>query len=315
MRSCEEFSNQFDVLFNNITSNQAPGLNEFEKSSFLTKAQNELVKNYFEASSKGNAVGKGFDDSAIRQMDFSTLMCSESLSPTEDSPVVNPKALVYKLPSKALVIVNEEIVLNTVTPVYTTVYHRYTNGGWVTMASTDAPVLVNGSVDSEDELPESPTEGSTYAVKTHYSDTKEPVEERMVIPLSFAEYTRLMSKPFKEPLKRQAWRLMSNGSSAEGISSSNVEIVLTSVDIDTYSKEGIDYVLRYVRKPKPIILEDLKDYGDNIKIEGENTKTMCELDESTHDAILQRAVELAKTAWELDANQQQMHLASGQRSE
>jgi len=34
----EEFSNQFDVLFNNITSNAAPGLNEYEKSVFLTKA-------------------------------------------------------------------------------------------------------------------------------------------------------------------------------------------------------------------------------------------------------------------------------------
>ena len=31
-----EFSNQFDVLYNNITSNQAPGLNEYEKSVFLT---------------------------------------------------------------------------------------------------------------------------------------------------------------------------------------------------------------------------------------------------------------------------------------
>ena len=34
----EEFNNQFDVLYNNITSNQAPGLNEYEKSVFLTKA-------------------------------------------------------------------------------------------------------------------------------------------------------------------------------------------------------------------------------------------------------------------------------------
>ena len=29
-----EFSNQFDVFYNNITSNQAPGLNEYEKSVF-----------------------------------------------------------------------------------------------------------------------------------------------------------------------------------------------------------------------------------------------------------------------------------------
>jgi len=35
-------------------SNQAPGLNAYEKSVFLTKAQNEIVKNYCSARSKGN---------------------------------------------------------------------------------------------------------------------------------------------------------------------------------------------------------------------------------------------------------------------
>jgi hypothetical protein len=54
--TAEEFSDQFDVLYNNITSNQAPGLTEYEKSVFLTKAQNEIVKNYFTAESKGNNI-------------------------------------------------------------------------------------------------------------------------------------------------------------------------------------------------------------------------------------------------------------------
>ena len=43
----QEFSNEFDVLYNNIMSNQAPGLDEYEKSVFLTKAQLEILKNYF----------------------------------------------------------------------------------------------------------------------------------------------------------------------------------------------------------------------------------------------------------------------------
>lgn len=42
----QEFSNEFDVLYNNIMSNQAPGLDEYEKSIFLTKAQEELVRDY-----------------------------------------------------------------------------------------------------------------------------------------------------------------------------------------------------------------------------------------------------------------------------
>ena len=41
-----EMSNEFDILYNNITSNQAPGLDEYEKSVFLTKAQDEIIKAY-----------------------------------------------------------------------------------------------------------------------------------------------------------------------------------------------------------------------------------------------------------------------------
>lgn len=43
----QEFDNEFDVLYNNITSNQAPGLDAYEKSVFLTKAQDEILKAYF----------------------------------------------------------------------------------------------------------------------------------------------------------------------------------------------------------------------------------------------------------------------------
>lgn len=41
--TCEEFSREFDILYNNITSNQAPGLNEYEKSVFLTQAQESII--------------------------------------------------------------------------------------------------------------------------------------------------------------------------------------------------------------------------------------------------------------------------------
>ena len=48
----QEFSNEFDDLYNNVMSNSAPGLDEYEKSVFLTKAQDEVIKNYF--NPKGN---------------------------------------------------------------------------------------------------------------------------------------------------------------------------------------------------------------------------------------------------------------------
>lgn len=72
-----EFSNEFDILYNNIMSNQAPGLDEYEKSVFLTKAQKEILKAYF--SPRENKVQEGFDGSQKRQYDFSTLIRTASL--------------------------------------------------------------------------------------------------------------------------------------------------------------------------------------------------------------------------------------------
>ena len=39
----DELSIQFDLLYNNISSNQAPGLTEYEKSVFLTQAQEAVI--------------------------------------------------------------------------------------------------------------------------------------------------------------------------------------------------------------------------------------------------------------------------------
>lgn len=72
----QEFLNQFNVLYNNATSNQAPNLNGYEISVFLTKAEYEILKNYFNRTN--NRSGLGFDDSQKRQIDFSTLLVSKT---------------------------------------------------------------------------------------------------------------------------------------------------------------------------------------------------------------------------------------------
>ena len=56
-----EFSLEFDVLYNNITSNLSPGLSEYEKSIFLTRAQEQIVKNHF--GIKSNTKGEGLNNS------------------------------------------------------------------------------------------------------------------------------------------------------------------------------------------------------------------------------------------------------------
>lgn len=60
-----EFSNEFDILYNNIMSNQAPGLDNYEKSVFLTKAQEEIVLAYYTGRNESGDYLEGSEE--VRQ--------------------------------------------------------------------------------------------------------------------------------------------------------------------------------------------------------------------------------------------------------
>lgn len=241
----QEFSNEFDILYNNIMSNQAPGLDEYEKSVFLTKAQLEILKNYF--NPKGNKYGQGFDENAKRQIDFSTLITAAKPS-LYTAPIgyvkFDDRSELYRMPSDILIMLNETGI-NTVD-----------------------------------------------GVKRLIS----------IIPMNYEEYARLMSKPYKQPLKNQGWRLFQSTGGVDFIS----EVVIK------YNSTLTDYKIRYVRRPKPIILANLADEYSNVSIDGRTTITECELDPIIHPEILQRAVELAKSAYTGDLKSS---VELGQRSE
>ena len=241
--SVEEMDNMFDVLYNNITSNQAPGLNAYEKSVFLTKGQDEILKNYFNPKSKGNNTQEGFDGSVKRQVDFSmltTVKTESSFGSALFDTRNNTKSVA--LPTKLMYAINE-------------------------MAEV------------------------TRGTKTMLLQ---------VIPIKFDEYSRLMCKPYKRPLKYQAWRLTNNDSA------NKADVIVGPNDI--ISK----YIIRYVRRPNPIIVSDL----DGLSIEGKSDVTECELDSILHEEILQRAVELAKVAWTTTGQDNlQAVMQAGQRSE
>lgn len=73
----QEFSIEFDILYNNLASNAAPPLNEYEKSVFLTKAQSDIV---LELYSGRNNLGLSFESSEE---------VSEYLKPLITSKVIN----------------------------------------------------------------------------------------------------------------------------------------------------------------------------------------------------------------------------------
>lgn len=224
-----EFSTEFDVLYNNITSNQAPGLNEYEKSVFLTKAQSQLLNEYF--NPRTDSVGGGFDGGQRRQYDFSKIIKTETLSKVEENIVkLDQRSEAYSFPSDYFLSINETIVTDS---------YQYT-----------------------------------------------------VIPLSYAEYSRLMLKPYNYPVKRAVWRLFTTK-----ISSMGKEFPVAEI-IGKFDADSARYILRYVKSPKPIILEELSNYGVDLTIEGYSGVSDCELPEETHHEILERAVTLAKIAWQ-----------------
>lgn len=149
----QEFSDEFDILYNNITSNKIPGLDEYEKSVFLTKAQSEILKEYFNARIDGS--NNGFDGSQKRQYDFSKLIrvstlfdinsYKERITPLEK---IDRRSRVFLFPEDYFLSINEII--------------------------------------SDDNY--------QYSVE----------------PLRYDEYQRLILKPYSYPVKRAAWRLLSD---------------------------------------------------------------------------------------------------------
>jgi len=123
----QEFSDRFDLLYNNVTSNQAPGLDEWEKSVFLTTAEKEIVKNYFTANSKGNTLGQGFDDSAKRQADFSVLMKTQACTQTTLTDKFDKRSTAFDYPEDVFIVINESVeVGNKTKQVMPLRYDEYT---------------------------------------------------------------------------------------------------------------------------------------------------------------------------------------------
>lgn len=110
-------------------------------------------------------------------------------------------------------------------------------------------------------------------------DTAVAGTERLIniVPISFEEYARIISKPYKQPLKNQGWRLF-NGGDITTTTHFVTEIIIKS---GTNIK---DYRVRYVKRPKPIILTTLSD--TNVSLDGLTAVTECELDPILHPEIL-----------------------------
>lgn len=213
-----EFYNEFNVLYNNIMSNKAPGLDEYEISVLLTLAQEELVLSLYKGS---QITGSSFEGTEESRRYLSNLIKTDK--PTMVGSFVKGTPTVYTLPIDVLMITHESGFIKS--------KHECLNGKRLT-----------------------------------------------VIPTKQDELDKILQNPFRGPSDKRALRL--------DISSSQVEII---------SLQEIDYTIRYLKKPEPIILKDLA--PEEVSIEGKTAEATCELHTSLHKLIIKRAVELAKASY------------------
>lgn len=223
----EEFSNQFEVLVNSYRrfrdfDPREPmdtiEFNEYEKSLYLTKAQEELVRSLYNGK---NVFKESFEQTEELRRYLAGLVVTEELLPT--------------------------------------------------VASNGLPIGMESS-SKFFTLPE-----DLWFITYEAADTENGVCGKTtlsVYPVRQDEYHKIKKNPFRGANDRRVLRL----DLADGV----VELI---------SKFTIDkYYIRYLKKLKPIILEDLP---DGLTIEHYSTTTGCELHEGLHQQILEMAVMMA----------------------
>ncbi len=223
-----EFSNQFDVLVNSYRrfrdfDNKEPldtiEFDEYEKSLYLTKAQEELVVSLYNGK---NTAQEGFEYTEELRRYLSSLIQEAELSP---------------------------------------------------IATSDGKPLGMESNSKFFTLPEN-LWFITYEKAINSGETCEMKHSQEVYPVRQDEYQKLRNNPFRGLSNRRALRL--------DLSEGNVEIV---------SKFNVtSYYIRYIKKVNPIILVNLP---NDLSVEGKSVATECELHETLHQRILERAVQMA----------------------
>lgn len=106
-----EFSSEFDILYNNVLSGAAPGINNYEKSLFLTNAQEDLVKAYYSGNIQTLLPGFEQDEKKRRELGELVRSHTSTYDPALNASIsdrkINEKSIFFKIPSDVWFIVHE----------------------------------------------------------------------------------------------------------------------------------------------------------------------------------------------------------------
>lgn len=236
----EEFSDAFDTLVNSAANVDNFGsidntlkFDEYEKSYFLTEAQEEIVRELYTGK---NRFGESFEKTEELRRLLNNLIVTYKQSLSEEN--YNNLAL--------------------------------TDKSYLVPILDDVMYIIYEAVRLKDDS------------LGCYSGTVINVQ-----PITHDEYNKIKDNPFRGPTRYKALRLDTND-----VKSTNTNDVKLINCVEIISKYSCDeYIIRYLKKPSPIILVDLDD--SNVSIDGNTKKHDCELNSILHEYILERAVDMA----------------------
>lgn len=229
----EDFSNRFDTLINSYARTYGFGqqdllaFDEYEKSVFLTKAQEQLVISLYNGR---NSSGDSFESSEEMRR------CLESL-------------------------INQIDVTSFSTD-------GYKIGNYSYKASLDKEVMfiIYESVDWNN------------------APTCLPRTNIQVVPVTHDEYHRIKNNPFRGPNDHRVLRIDNSKDEVELISKFQIS----------------KYTYRFMKKPTPIILINLKEEG--LDINGHTEIHSSELNDLLHERILELGVQYALQSKNININ-------------
>lgn len=315
-----EFSDAFDTLLNSYNTQAQFGeqssrseitLDEYEKSVFLTQAQDIIVKSYFDRTL--NNQGQGFDDSTRRQVDFSSLIKIAKFSSRNSDlkhfevldKLYDRRGILVNLGinNRILFILNEKLETGinnsnketyVVVPINYKEYDREMSKVYSQPLKKQAWRLFSNSstgydINSEiipifDKVPMHLYAKEIYML-TFSGDSEDRTYEWE--PTDMSNWDNIYPDPdnimgvvnnigeLPEPSKE----LYDNYGS-----------LIYIVGYTLFAGYEADYTVRYVERPSPIILTNLP---PNLEIDGTNKESPCKLNPILHMDILNKAVELA----------------------
>lgn len=329
----EEFSNEFDVLYNSITSNQAPGLDEYEKSVFLTKAQDEILLQYF--NPKGNKFQEGFDGSKKRQIDFRNLLRSFKFSRDYRIDLVQPdidkfdsRSIIFPTPDDLFLFINETLSVKNneiklVQPISMDEYTIYMQKPFQYPPKKFIWRLLNNYIiDNNIEIKSNGasvmiTNIGKNIVKINYEVISSDGSTEFLNVTNYSNIITISGKGGLQALVNECKKYLVQVFQWSGpykliVNTISYPSNISGVELIGYNINNLtttDYTIKYIKRPKPIILQNLP---DSLSIQGQTDLSQCELDPCIHQEILQRAVELAKAVYQGDLN---MQIAVGANSQ